>query len=147
MSQEVFLFTLRLISASLLLSLLFTIAFILWRDMRSITQSANVTRRIYGKLVSLVQVDNMYAPTGDTYPLRPLTHFGRSPTNNIVLKDDFASSEHATIALKDGRWWLEDRRSRNGTILNGELLTSAVIITDGDIISIGQSHFKVSLDK
>lgn len=146
MSQELFLFILRILSASVLLGLLLTIAVILWRDMRSITQSATVTRRTYGKLVGLIQVDDMYAPTGETYPLKSLTHFGRSPTNSIVLKDDFASSEHATIALKDGRWWLEDRRSRNGTVLNGELLTSSVIITDGDIISIGHSHFKLTLD-
>jgi pSer/pThr/pTyr-binding forkhead associated (FHA) protein len=85
-------------------------------------------------------------PTGEVYPLRPLTSIGRSPTNSIVISDNFASSEHALISLKEGRWWLEDRNSRNGTVLNGEAISSPIIVTDGDIISIGNTHLKLTFD-
>lgn len=146
MTLDLVLFILRLLSGSLLIALLGAILFVLWRDFRAVAQATGVTRRVYGKLLRLIDVDEQYAPTGDTYPLRPLTTFGRSPTNSIVLADDFASSEHATITLRDGRWWLEDRNSRNGTLLNGEPISTAIIVTDGDIISIGSTHFKLTLD-
>ncbi|MGJ3240544.1 MAG: FHA domain-containing protein [Anaerolineae bacterium] len=146
MDLTTILFLLRLSSAILLLSILGAFFVVLWRDYASAATHVEVSRRIYGQLIGLIQVSDMFAPTGETFPLRPLTSIGRSPTNTIVIKDDFASSEHALISLKDGRWWLEDRNSRNGTALNSERLLTAAIITDGDIISIGNTHFKLVLD-
>ncbi len=146
MNLALILFILRLISALLLLVILGAFFIVIWRDYASVAIHAEASRRVYGQLIGLVQVDEMFAPTGEKYPLRPLTSIGRSPTNGIVIKDDFASSEHAMVSLKDGRWWLEDRNSRNGTLLNGERLSIATIVTDGDIVSIGNTHFKLALD-
>lgn len=140
------LFGLRLLSGIILMVILGAFFVVLWRDYRSAAAQVEITRRTYGSLIKHVRVDDMLAPTGDAYPLRPLTSIGRSPTNSIVIKDDFASGEHALVSLKEGRWWLEDRNSRNGTQLNGDRITSATIITDDDIISIGNSHFKITLD-
>jgi hypothetical protein len=145
-SVEVTLFVLRIASGVLLLGMLAGLFIIIWRDYRTAAQQADISRRTYGQLDVLIQVDDMYAPTGESYPLRPLTSLGRSPTNSIVIADSFASSEHATISLKDGHWWLEDRNSRNGTLLNGEPITASIIITDGDIVSIGNTHLKLSFD-
>ncbi|MEM9950656.1 MAG: FHA domain-containing protein [Chloroflexota bacterium] len=146
MDTATILFVLRLISAIVLLVILGAFFVVLWRDYSSVATHTHVQKRIYGQLVSLIQVDDMFAPTGETHPLRPLTSIGRAPTNVIVIKDDFASSEHAQVALKNGRWWLEDRNSRNGTLLNGERLSTPTIVTEGDIVSIGNSHFKITLD-
>lgn len=146
MDLALLLFILRLISALFLLIILGTFFVLLWRDYTSVAIHAEANRRVYGQLIGLVDVDEMFAPTGEKYHLRPLTSIGRSPTNGIVIKDDFASSEHSMVSLKDGRWWLEDRNSRNGTLLNGERVSTATIVTDGDIISIGHTHFKISLD-
>jgi hypothetical protein len=145
-SVEVTLFILRIISGICLLGMLAALFIIIWRDYRTAAQQADITRRTYGQLVVLIQMDDMYAPTGESYPLRPLTSLGRSPTNSIVIDDSFASSEHATISLKEGHWWLEDRNSRNGTLLNSEPITSSIIITDGDIVSIGNTHLKLTFD-
>ena len=146
MNLAIILFVLRIISGIALMSILGAFFVVLWRDYASAAAQAEVSRRIYGQLIGLVRVDDMFAPTGDTKPLRPLTSIGRSPTNSIVIKDNFASSEHALISLKDGRWWLEDRNSRNGTLLNGEKVTTSIIVTEGDIVSIGNTHFKLSLE-
>ncbi|MGB7338137.1 MAG: FHA domain-containing protein [Phototrophicaceae bacterium] len=146
MDLALILFILRLISAALLMTLLGALFVVLWRDYSSAANHADVQRRVYGQLIRLIQVDDMFAPTGDTYPLRPLTSIGRAPTNAIVIKDDFSSSEHALVSLKNGRWWLEDRNSRNGTLLNGETVSTPTIVTDSDIVSIGNSHFKLSFD-
>jgi hypothetical protein len=144
---DIILFVLRLLSGLLLLGMMGALFVLLWRDFSSTVNQNEVSRRSYGQLICLVQMGDLFAPTGETHPLRPLTSMGRSPTNSIVISDEFASSEHATISLKDGRWWLEDRNSRNGTLLNGEPMRTAVIVTDGDIISIGTSHFKLALDQ
>jgi hypothetical protein len=145
-SLDILLFILRLLSGLLLLGMMGALFVLLWRDYVSATSQNEVSRRSYGQLIGLVQIQDLFAPTGETHPLRPLTSLGRSPTNSIVINNEFASSEHASISLKDGRWWLEDRNSRNGTLLNGEPMKTAVIVTDGDIISIGTTHFKLSLD-
>lgn len=147
MALDTILFILRLVSGLLLLLMMGALFVLLWRDYASTVNQNEVSRRSYGQLIGLVQMGEMFAPTGETFPLRPITSIGRSPTNSIVITDEFASSEHASISLKDGRWWLEDRNSRNGTLLNGEAMKTAVIVTDGDIISIGTTHFKLALDQ
>jgi hypothetical protein len=146
-SLDIILFILRLLSGILLLAMMGAMFVLLWRDYASTANHGEISRRSYGQLIGLVQMQDLFAPTGETYPLRPLTSIGRSPTNSIIINDEFASSEHATISLKDGRWWLEDRNSRNGTLLNGEPMKTAVIVTDGDIVSIGTTHFKLALDQ
>jgi hypothetical protein len=146
MTLDSILFLLRIVSALLLMAMIIALFVVIWRDYASATAQVEVSRRVYGQLVGLVHIDEMFAPTSETHPLRPLTSIGRSPTNSIVISDTFASSEHATISLKEGRWWLEDRNSRNGTVLNGEPIKTSVIVTDGDIISIGSTHFKLTLD-
>lgn len=49
---------------------------------------------------------------------------GRSPECNIRLKDPWISRNHATIILsEDGRYFIEDISSVNGTFLNGERIS------------------------
>jgi pSer/pThr/pTyr-binding forkhead associated (FHA) protein len=103
------------------------------------------SRRSYGQLVALVEVDDQLLRTNETYPLLPLTTLGRNPANTVCVDDSFASSDHARIVLRGGQWWLEDRRSRNGTTLNDLLVSEPIIMTDGDIIGIGSRRFRLEL--
>lgn len=138
---------LRLLSGFILLLILFGLFVILWRDYRSATSEVEASRRVYGQLVVLQEIDGTYVMTGESYPLLPLTSLGRSPTNTIRINDNFASSEHALIAMRSGQWWLEDRQSRNGTMLNEMLINQPVIITHDDIISIGNTKFRLELER
>ncbi len=45
------------------------------------------------------------------------TTIGRDPRNDIVLPEDTISSEHAVIETRNGRYWLQNLRSTNGTKL------------------------------
>jgi pSer/pThr/pTyr-binding forkhead associated (FHA) protein len=67
---------------------------------------------------------------------------GRTSDNDIVVKDGNASRSHARVFEKDGRHFVEDLKSANGTLHNGEVLqgTSAEL-KDGDTISIGEIEF------
>lgn len=144
--MEMVLLLLRFVSASFLLLLLAAIFIIAWRDYRHTAAQAESSRRAYGQLVIVEKRRNKHVATGETHPLQPLTCLGRAPTNNIIIDDTFASGEHAQIILRDGRWWLEDRNSRNGTTLNGLIIQQPVVITGGDIIGIGQKFFQINLE-
>ncbi len=140
------LFSLRVIAGGLLLGVLAVLFAVMWRDYRGAVAQVEASRRAYGRLAVVEETAEGYLPMGKLYPLLPLTSIGRSPTNTIHIPDDFASSEHALIALRGGQWWLEDRQSRNGTTINGLGLTQPVIITDGDVIGIGKRLFRLELE-
>jgi hypothetical protein len=146
MSTEVVLLALRILSGLLLLLFLALIFGALWRDYRSTVASTEASRRSYGQLVELREVNGNYLPVGTQYPLLQLTSLGRAPTNTIMVDDTFASGDHAIVALRSGQWWLEDRQSRNGTTLNEIPITQPAVITDGDIIGIGKVRFRLELE-
>jgi len=55
---------------------------------------------------------------------------------DLRLPSSTISSTHARLTRDGERWILEDARSRNGTLLNGERVTRAVL-RDGDLIEVG----------
>lgn len=58
-------------------------------------------------------------PDGTERELRRDVAIGRDPKNDIVFSSTSVSREHAAVTFRDGRWYLEDRGSFNGTFLNG----------------------------
>ena len=79
---------------------------------------------------------------GTTFTLQAVTPIGRKPSNSIILDDDFVSSEHSLISWRDGRPWLEDVASTNGTYLNESEVARPVAISEGDIVGIGGVRLK-----
>jgi pSer/pThr/pTyr-binding forkhead associated (FHA) protein/Mg-chelatase subunit ChlD len=51
---------------------------------------------------------------------KKINMIGRDPNNDVVISKESVSSFHATIEYRDGFFYLEDQRSRNKTILDGE---------------------------
>jgi hypothetical protein len=135
------------LSGVLLLVMMASLFLIMWRSYRASARETEASRRSYGRIVGLIEVDGTMAKTGQSYPLLPLTSLGRAPTNSIKVDDTFASGEHAVISLRSGQWWLEDRKSRNGTTLNGLPVTQSVIVTDGDIIGIGSLRYRLDMEE
>jgi len=68
-------------------------------------------------------------------PGRTIT-IGRSPTNQIVIKEDQASRQHAEIFHSDGAWTVRDLDSRNGTAVGEEPLSGDRKLQVGDIVWI-----------
>lgn len=62
---------------------------------------------------------------------------GRRPDNQIAIDDGFASAVHCTVSAIAGGYLLEDLKSSNGTLLNGERVANARL-KHGDIITIGR---------
>lgn len=67
------------------------------------------------------------------------TILGRSNNATIVIEDEGVSRRHARITETGGSHVLSDLGSRNGTILNGTLITEPTVLHDGDRIRIGTS--------
>ncbi len=145
MSPEISL-VLRILSSLLLLGILAAIFFIIWGEYQRAAANLSDVRRNYGYLVEMREIEGRLLKTGRQYPLLPITSLGRSPTNSILIDDNFASSEHALITLRNGQWWLEDRRSRNGTLLNDNPVIQPMVITEGDVIGIGNLKFSLELE-
>ncbi len=145
MPQDVILFALRMFASLLLLTFFGAVMVMLWRDFRTASAEVDTRTRKRGRLI-VIGVEEGVTPSGKSYPLLPLTSLGRAPTNTVILEDSFASSEHALITLRDGQWWLEDRGSSNGTLLNGYLVEEPVVLSTGDVIAVGRIALKLELD-
>ncbi len=74
---------------------------------------------------------------GEIFQMGPIMPIGRLPGNALILDDDYVSSEHALLAWREGRWWLSDVASTNGTFLNGQPVTRPVQVNWGDLIGVG----------
>ena len=63
---------------------------------------------------------------------------GRSESLNCVHIDNSAiSKKHCSIILKNGKYFVIDLNSRNGTFVNNKKIESNVLLDDGDIIRLG----------
>jgi pSer/pThr/pTyr-binding forkhead associated (FHA) protein len=62
---------------------------------------------------------------------------GRLADNTLQLEDASVSSHHAELVLEGDRYHLHDLGSTNGTFVNGEATTDA-ILTHGDEVRFGR---------
>lgn len=77
----------------------------------------------------------------DEYALNDKITIGRSNKNNILLRDPYVSKEHLKIVKDEGKYFLEDLKSANGTYLNNERVLDVTILKNGDRIKLGQIEF------
>lgn len=78
-------------------------------------------------------------------PGRTVT-IGRSPTNQIVIKEDQASRQHAEIFMSEGKWTVRDLNSRNGTAIGTERLMGDHVLKVNDIIWIAGTQMAFVTD-
>jgi two-component system, cell cycle response regulator len=67
---------------------------------------------------------------------------GREEGNHIVVDLDNVSRRHAMIIRKQGRMFVKDLGSTNGTYLNDAEVTQETPLRSGDLIKVGGSIFK-----
>lgn len=67
---------------------------------------------------------------------------GRGGRSDIVIKDSFASTEHARVFIKDEQYWLEDLKSTNGTYLNEVRVKQPIVLANKDKIRVGGVTFQ-----
>jgi len=61
---------------------------------------------------------------------------GRASSNQIVIRSHQASRQHAEVRWDDGKWWVRDLNSRNGTTVNGKRIEAAQPLQEGNCIEV-----------
>ena len=77
-----------------------------------------------------------------TFELKPgETTIGRHPECTIVVEAGAVSRFHAKVQGESDRFELSDSGSRNGTYLNGQLVSTPTVLKDGDRVRISEVEF------
>ncbi|WP_030917528.1 DUF1707 and FHA domain-containing protein [Streptomyces sp. NRRL B-24720] len=86
------------------------------------------------------RLPKLLLPAPTPYPVL----IGRDPANGLRLTHETVSRMHAELTVQGGRWILRDLGSTNGTCVNGQRVTGAVSVRDGDQVSFGRITFRLS---
>jgi pSer/pThr/pTyr-binding forkhead associated (FHA) protein len=78
-------------------------------------------------------------PDGTERELGGSLTIGRGSENDLVIPSTAVSRAHAAIVFREGRWYVDDRGSYNGTFLNGTRVNPSVPLPlrHADRIEIG----------
>ena len=70
---------------------------------------------------------------------------GRSPGNDITIRDDAVSRRHLKIFSVESCYFIEDLKTKNGTTINGEALDAgfARFVTENDRIQLGSTVMRL----
>jgi FHA domain len=79
---------------------------------------------------------------GERFDLIGGLSIGRSGEADLRIEDRYASGLHARIFSREGRSYVEDMSSTNGTLLNDADLHGEAELIDGDLIRIGDTEFR-----
>lgn len=93
----------------------------------------------YLKLIN--RIDSLPFKIKEYYSIDEAISLGRHGDNDIVIKDPYVSKQHFQIIKDEGKYYLDDLNSANGTSLNGGKVLDVVKLKNGDIIKIGQIEF------
>ena len=64
-------------------------------------------------------------------------YLGRADNNDLILDFPDISSRHARIGFENGKFWVEDLGSTNGTYVNRQQVSGRVVVEPGDPIVLG----------
>ena len=82
--------------------------------------------------------------TAQIFPLGEEVTIGRAPGCSVPLADDtYVSQLHARIYIRDGKPFVEDLGSTNGTFLNRDRLSRTMPLHRGDKLQIGQTVLEI----
>ncbi|HNW96166.1 MAG TPA: FHA domain-containing protein [Anaerolineaceae bacterium] len=74
--------------------------------------------------------------SGQQWAVRGMLTIGRDEGCQVVIPDRQVSRQHARLSPRDNAVFLEDLNSKNGTYLNGQLLTAPTQLRESDEIRV-----------
>ena len=133
-----------LLRAALLLVLYGFLVLVFLAVRRELYQQLGERPAVFGRLIVL-EAGATGLPSGHALPLQVVTTLGRSPNCTVVLTDTFVSGTHAILTWRDGRWWVRDAGSTNGTLLNQRVLPEEETAVEyDDVLGIGRLRLRLS---
>lgn len=130
-----------LVGRLLLLALLYLFLFAAVRTGVGIVRGAGPGSKRAG--LALKVLDGPRELRGTRVAIEGPIVIGRTPGADIVIADDFISSQHARVVPSGEGAILEDLGSTNGTILNGHKIAGPSMLGAGDEIDLGSVTLKV----
>lgn len=105
------------------------------------TQAISISEALKGDL-AFAPAYLINLETGEKgYLSNGLTRIGRSRSNDIVISDPSVSRFHAEAEYHQGKIYLKDLGSTNGTQVNGKLIKEKRL-ADGDVVIFGGVKFE-----
>ncbi len=111
-------------------------------DQRGPRRGRRATRRSKGEPISVVVVDGPDAGLTAALGDEPVT-FGRGTDVTLPLTDDYVSTAHARLFPHEGRWYVEDLGSTNGTYLDGARVRVPTPVPVGVPVRVGKTVVEV----
>ena len=105
----------------------------------------SLRRRVRTQIVAYLSTDNDSLNWQLLELTQERTVLGRHPSSEIVLDNDAVSRHHAQVLESHGHFFLEDLKSRNGTLINGQRVEQPTELHDGDAISLCDFEFRFHL--
>ena len=68
---------------------------------------------------------------------------GRSKKADVPIDNSAVSRRHTSLSMRDGKYFVSDSGSSNGTIVNGVKIDETVHVTENDRIEIGKFRFSL----
>jgi len=137
---------LRFVFLIMLSLFLFEVMRILNRNMKESPQKT-VSRKKNKAFLKLVEGDEYIGDKkGYIFRVKKRCSIGRNKENNIVIEDPFSSNFHTIIVEKNGKYYLSDMDSKNGTIHNGIKISRKVLLEDGDMVELGHMKFRFEVE-
>ncbi len=121
---------------------IFGVIRLIYLDINSINRKGIGTKGHY-PYIKLINIrENLGFKVEETYHIDRDIEIGRSNKNGIVINDPYISSRHARFIVRDGKYYIEDQGSTNGTLVNGMAAgRKEVCLNDGDKVHMGQLDF------
>ena len=140
MSGPIFL-AIRILLTISLYAFLALVLMLLWQTVRQQSRLLT-TPRVPPISVSIQKPEH---PLATRHFTQPEVAIGRNPTCECPIDHETVSARHARLSYHHGQWWLEDLKSRNGTLLNRERLETPAVVANGDEIGCGNVTFTIHL--
>ena len=123
---------LRIVLALLLLGFISLLFFTTWRQLK--TQ----IKLLSPELSTNIRISFKDHPDQEAFMIQQNdVLLGRDPNCKIHIPDETISAQHARLYLIDQNWWIHDLNSTNGTFLNDERIEQPCILTDNDMLQVG----------
>lgn len=92
----------------------------------------------------MARIEYLFHPTGQSQRIeidpKPFS-IGRETGSHFVVPNSTVSKKHAMISEREGRYWIYDLGSSNGTFVNGSLVTESPL-ENGDIVHLAKCEFQ-----
>ena len=141
---EIVYITLRFVFLALLYVFVFLVARTVYRELKPAPVRPAVerasTKAPRGKhKARLVMASDVGRKKQASWDLEGEIVIGRAPECAVSIDDEFTSNLHAKIYQTEGRYYVEDLGSTNGTYVNGRRINYPTELRGGDRVKIGRT--------